>query len=65
MTSYRVELIKGGWAIDGEDLGSSQRRHVFFELDKYTSYEVRINCENSEGKGAWEKRSFKTTDLCK
>jgi len=65
VTSYHIELLREGLVIDEEDLGDSSRSHVFYQLEKFTNYEVRVKCENSEGKGPWEKRSFKTTDLCK
>ncbi|KAK3738525.1 hypothetical protein QZH41_012057, partial [Actinostola sp. cb2023] len=65
VTSYRVELLQNGRVVSGENLGISERSYMFFQLKKYASYELRMNCKNSQGKGAWETHAFSTPDICK
>ncbi|XP_031569846.1 myosin-binding protein C, slow-type-like [Actinia tenebrosa] len=64
ITSYRIELLHNGDTIRGDILSSSEREKTFFQLEKVTSYRVRINAKNDMGNGTRETHAFETKATC-
>jgi hypothetical protein len=66
ITSYRIELLKdSNTTIRGENLAPNERKKIFFELEKVTSYELRMNAKNDMDAGAWEALPLTTKAICK